>query len=472
MTSTVYAAGAYSARQGKIYQTAAGGTSGATPPTHTSGDASDGAVTWTFVDYAYGAPIGLQGTAIYDTTPDGQGVWAGHFLSVRKSGAGTTYGIELGVSNNGASVTNNPYSISPSGATIGLWIPAGYDVLASTNPSSCAIAIGRNDNTWNSGIVFQSTGISSGGYAIKYAAISDHAQGWFNSSGQEVFAIYSTATANNERTKIVSSNSKIELYSVGGVMATISSGASAGTAADEHVNLIANAAGTGYANINAHGTASNIALRISARGTENVLIGAVALRPITNDGTSLGTSAAAWSDADFANGAVIRFNNSYTLTHSTGLLTASGALTVSGVATFSSATTGVDVASTSPRIRINDTNAGSDQKIWTVGEAADTQLLFRTRTDVDGAGATWLTVTRSGTAISSILFGAEVRVSGDTGGAASTNTLTGTSDVTANSTGVGTILFKGATSRNSTGFIKFYVGTTAYYVPIFSAITG
>jgi len=66
----------------------------------------------------------------------------------------------------------------------------------------------------------------------------------------------------------------------------------------------------------------------------------------------------------------------------------------------------------------------------------------------------------------------EIRASGDTGGAASKNTLTNGSDLTANSTGVGTILFKGTTSRNSSGFIKFYIGTTAYYVPVFSAISG
>jgi hypothetical protein len=60
----------------------------------------------------------------------------------------------------------------------------------------------------------------------------------------------------------------------------------------------------------------------------------------------------------------------------------------------------------------------------------------------------------------------------DTGGTASTNTITGGSDVSANSTGVGSIKFKGATSRDSAGFIKIYIGTTAYYVPVFSAITG
>lgn len=71
-----------------------------------------------------------------------------------------------------------------------------------------------------------------------------------------------------------------------------------------------------------------------------------------------------------------------------------------------------------------------------------------------------------------VRIGAEVNIAGDVGGIASTNTLTGTSDLTANSTGVGTILFKGATSRNSAGFIKFYIGTTAHYVPVFTAITG
>lgn len=65
-----------------------------------------------------------------------------------------------------------------------------------------------------------------------------------------------------------------------------------------------------------------------------------------------------------------------------------------------------------------------------------------------------------------------VAAGGDSGGTASCNTLSSVSDLTANSSGVGTILFKGTTSRNSSGFIKIYVGTTAYYVPVFSAITG
>lgn len=53
VTNTAYAAGAYSSYNGNIYNTASGGTSGATPPTHTSGSDSDGGVTWVYVSNGY-----------------------------------------------------------------------------------------------------------------------------------------------------------------------------------------------------------------------------------------------------------------------------------------------------------------------------------------------------------------------------------------------------------------------------------
>lgn len=68
---------------------------------------------------------------------------------------------------------------------------------------------------------------------------------------------------------------------------------------------------------------------------------------------------------------------------------------------------------------------------------------------------------------------AELRTgSADLGGAAGYVSYTGISDLTANSTGVGTIKFKGATSRDSSGFIRVRIDTTQYFVPVFSAITG
>lgn len=53
------------------------------------------------------------------------------------------------------------------------------------------------------------------------------------------------------------------------------------------------------------------------------------IKPATNDGAALGTSALAWSDADFATGAVIRFANTETITHASGLFTSNANLTIS-----------------------------------------------------------------------------------------------------------------------------------------------
>lgn len=49
--STAFAAGSYCNYLGNVYQTTAGGTSGATPPTHESGSVSDGGVLWAASSY-------------------------------------------------------------------------------------------------------------------------------------------------------------------------------------------------------------------------------------------------------------------------------------------------------------------------------------------------------------------------------------------------------------------------------------
>lgn len=66
---------------------------------------------------------------------------------------------------------------------------------------------------------------------------------------------------------------------------------------------------------------------------------------------------------------------------------------------------------------------------------------------------------------------AEIRAGGDQGGRGGAVTFTNGSDLTARSTGVGTILFDDVTNRNSAGFVKIYINSTAYYFPVFSAIT-
>lgn len=86
--------------------------------------------------------------------------------------------------------------------------------------------------------------------------------------------------------------------------------------------------------------------------------------------------------------------------------------------------------------------------------------------DIDGTNSNWY-ATPTG-----ILAANELRAIGDIGGSASANSITNVYDISANSTGVGSIKFKGTTSRDSVGFIKIYIGTTAYYIPVFDSITG
>lgn len=52
-TSTSFGANSYCFSSGNHYSTTAGGTTGATAPSHTSGSVSDGSVTWTYYSSAY-----------------------------------------------------------------------------------------------------------------------------------------------------------------------------------------------------------------------------------------------------------------------------------------------------------------------------------------------------------------------------------------------------------------------------------
>jgi hypothetical protein len=104
----------------------------------------------------------------------------------------------------------------------------------------------------------------------------------------------------------------------------------------------------------------------------------------------------------------------------------------------------------------NSSTGGSTVMLLSVSNGTGNDAQAHTR--FEGAGPLW--VERG-----------EVRVGGDQGGVSNTITVTNTSNTAANSTGTGTIKFKGTGSRDSSGFIKIYIGTTAYYVPVFNDIT-
>lgn len=219
--------------------------------------------------------------------------------------------------------------------------------------------------------------------------------------------------------------------------------------------------------------------------------------PAVTDGAALGTSSLMWSDLFLALGAVINWNNgNVTLTHSAGALTFSGAnistgtggLTTGGgflnaTATAKDSTTNPNFQATtaeligsSPDLIWYRSTSGTNEKYWDLVQGAAT-LTLRALNDSFASPTSVMAITRSGTTISSIIFGGpttatELRATSDVGGQASAVSISNVSSLTANSTGVGTILFKGTTSRNSSGFFKVYIDTTAYYVPVFSAISG
>jgi hypothetical protein len=72
--STLFAANSYCFYNGNYYTTTAGGTTGSTAPTHTSGSISDGGVTWTYYDGAYSTFLADTDTSIFNEKLVEQGV--------------------------------------------------------------------------------------------------------------------------------------------------------------------------------------------------------------------------------------------------------------------------------------------------------------------------------------------------------------------------------------------------------------
>jgi hypothetical protein len=135
-----------------------------------------------------------------------------------------------------------------------------------------------------------------------------------------------------------------------------------------------------------------------------------------------------------------------------------GPLTAGGILTFFTGGSG----SANERWRI--TSAG----VFQSNGAQTVQTSTGVLTLATGGGGGNISVDPNGTGI--ILLESEIRVNGDTGGAAGYTSFTDAENTaTARSTGVGTIKFADATNRDNAGFIKIYLGTTAYYLPVFTA---
>lgn len=198
----------------KLYTADSTGTTGGTPPSHSSGSVSDGAISWTFVEHAAGTPIGSAAVVLQDVN-DGRGAWARYTEAVRASTGGTAFGEEIVIKNKGSNVNNNPYNQLAGGSTIGQWFAGGGDASlgAPANPSTAAIVIGNNASTWNKGLVFGAEGITGTdgvtGSATAIAMAKGHRLDWFLSTGDVGASIKSDVDTASSAVSIEMTNNAV-----------------------------------------------------------------------------------------------------------------------------------------------------------------------------------------------------------------------------------------------------------------------
>lgn len=265
----------------KIYSSTGAGTTGATGPSHAAGSVSDGGVTWTFVRNIFWAAIGVHGVAISDVS-DSRGTWGMHSLFFRKAGGGAGYAAEFGAYNGGSNVSVDPYAILRDGATIGLWLPAGYGTPASVNPCSSAITIGRSDTTWNAGITFQMNGLTgadgSTGTAPAILAGKGHEFVWMYSSTAIGGKIRSENAQQSTRQHLVMGQSSFLVKGVQSDLTTETTlfeivAPSAGAADLNRFKMTPSASGGAQATLAVEGPDTNLNLRLLTKGTGVVRFG-------------------------------------------------------------------------------------------------------------------------------------------------------------------------------------------------------
>lgn len=106
---------------------------------------------------------GLSGFVLNDNATQVQTGYASYLEARRKTGAGTTHGIEIATLNAGTVVTQNSYSMGAVGTTAGLWLSCGRpDALSYSSNISVAIGVISTGKAFDKGIVFGNTGIATG----------------------------------------------------------------------------------------------------------------------------------------------------------------------------------------------------------------------------------------------------------------------------------------------------------------------
>lgn len=259
-----------------LYTATTSGTTGATPPTHTSGTASDGAVTWQFTQIQYRTAMAFA-TLAWNNVADGGPGWGGYIEAVRDVGAGFTIGLEIDVKNAGSNVQIGPYSMNTAGGSAALWLAAGPTQYgpSAANPVSAALGVISNGSTtFHKGFVFESGSLTDEGGSV-YRAINfpeDYYITQYTTAGAVGSSISFTCSANNERVSQVFDNRAIKFLCQGQQMGAFVSDVAAGTAPDDYIVLAAQASASGFVQIRPNGTTTNVTLSLSSKGAADTHI--------------------------------------------------------------------------------------------------------------------------------------------------------------------------------------------------------
>jgi hypothetical protein len=351
-------------------------------------------------------------------------VWARYTHAVKTAGAAAglrLIGHELSAINLGSVVASDPYNPNPSGLTEGMRITSGYGDAA--NAVSAALMIKDNGGEFNSGIVFGSDAFDLTATPIPdaVALAEPFSITWFSAAATKRWQVYSDATDHN-----------LNVVGAGSLRV--------GPASSSYVNILG-------------GTDPKVRVKTNTA----IAVTGISDPSYTQAGT--GTSDATMWLSGWGTGIPGRIILGNSRNGTIGSQTAVVSGDVLGEFRF----VGSDGTSMQRSSYIQARADGNPASSATPGK-----IVLMTAAAGVGTPTDKFEVDKDG--IVECITG-ELRIAGDNGGKASRNTITGVSDLTANSTGVGSIKFKGTTSRDSSGFIKIYIGTTAYYVPVFSAIT-
>jgi hypothetical protein len=270
--TTAYIVGDKKGYGGRLYTATVAGTTSATPPSHTSGTATDGTVTWQFDDYTYNVSIGEAAVSLVDID-DGSGGWARYTEIVRLPAGGTSYAHEIAVKNKGSNVINNPYNRFPQGTTLGDMYAGGGDPIlgAPTAPSTCAILLIKNGHTFNKGIVFDkeaitgATGTTGFGEAISLGL--GHIINWYTPEGLVGAEVVSSVTLNSRGGAIAFRDNETEFKSGGTSVLLVKKLSDSSTG-----SVIIESYG-GNARISADGTATDVDFLVEAKGAGLVRFG-------------------------------------------------------------------------------------------------------------------------------------------------------------------------------------------------------